>query len=141
MSDDLSAMVQSALDAGTTYRQLERSAIDPVTGKHASKDLFHGLVAGRVDRVPYDYHLRAIAAALGKPYDVVRDAAVAQFLSAQDEPDEPVDEFEATLRTVASVLPAAERAAVIADYRRRLAEERAAASPERLNAHRRRSSG
>lgn len=89
MADDLSALVRAAVDSGITYRQLEQRAVDPVTRKRASKDLFHQIALGSVDRMPYDYHLRAMAVALNVSYERVREAAIAQWL-----PIAPVDEHQ-----------------------------------------------
>ena len=77
-------MVQDAVDRGQTLEQLESNAVDPVTGKRASKSLFSRIKRGEVDRVPNDFHLRAIAAALGRPYELVRQAAIVQWLPAED---------------------------------------------------------
>lgn len=73
-------MINDAIDAGRTLDQLEKIAIDPASGKKASRALLSRLRRGEVDRIPYDYHLRAIAVALGKPYETVRRAAIAQWL-------------------------------------------------------------
>ena len=80
----LSDMIQEALDNGVTYRELEARAVDPQTGKTASRSVFFDTVSGKLDRMPYDYHLRAVATALQKPYDVVRRAAIAQWLGTDD---------------------------------------------------------
>lgn len=77
-------MVQDALDRGQTLEQLESKAVDPVTSTRASKSLFSRIKRNEVDRVPNDYHLRGIAVALGTPYEVVRRAAIAQWLPAED---------------------------------------------------------
>jgi len=76
-------MIQEALDRGTTYRQLEASAIDPVTHKTASRSIFFDTVNGKLDRMPYEHHLRAIAAGLGVPYERVRQAAIRQWVPAE----------------------------------------------------------
>ncbi len=99
-------MVQAALDAGQTYKQLEKRAIDPQTGQKASLALLNDIARGKLSRMPYDYHLRAIAAALQSPYDVVRRAAIAQWLPIEGEidpeasRDELIDEAR-RLRTLA----------------------------------------
>lgn len=79
-SPTLRDMIQEALDNGVTYRELEARATDPQTGKTASRSIFFDTVNGKLDRMPYEHHLRAVAAALRKPYDTVRRAAIAQWL-------------------------------------------------------------
>lgn len=83
-------MIQAVLDEGITYRQLETRALDEHTGKTASKDMFNNIVTGKVDRIPYDYHLRAIAAGLGVSYERVRRAAINQWLPAEEDPVDAV---------------------------------------------------
>ena len=77
-------MIQEALSSGLTYRALEDRSIDPVTGDPISRGTLNKIVLGRVDRMPYDYHLRAIAAGLRAPYESVRQAAITQWLPAED---------------------------------------------------------
>jgi transcriptional regulator with XRE-family HTH domain len=79
-------MVQDAFDRGLTLEQLEARAVDPKTGQRASRALISRLRRGEVDRMPYKHHVRAIAAAIGKPSMAVRDAAIAEWM--------PEDEFE-----------------------------------------------
>jgi len=78
-------MIQEALDNGVSYRDLESRAVDPETGETASRAVFHDTVSGKLKRMPFDYHLRAVAAALGVPYERVRQAAIAQWLPAEGE--------------------------------------------------------
>jgi hypothetical protein len=73
-------MLKAARDRGQTYEQLEAFAIDPETGERASRSLLNNIVLDKVDRMPYDYHLRAIAAALKVPYETVRRAAITQWI-------------------------------------------------------------
>lgn len=80
-------MVQDALDRGQTLEQLESKAVDPQTHKRTSKSFFSRIKRDEVDRVPTDYHLRGIAAALGAPYEAVRRAAIAQWLPGGDDSD------------------------------------------------------
>lgn len=77
-------MVNGARDRGLTYRQLAERAVDPETGQKASFALLNDLARNKVDRMPYDYHLRAIAAALGEPYERVRQAAIRQWVPPED---------------------------------------------------------
>lgn len=97
-------MIQEALDNGVTYRELEARAVDPQTGKTASRSVFFDTVSGKLDRMPYDYHLRAVATALRAPYETVRRAAIAQWLAADDD------------RTLAATPPAGFDAAEWASY-------------------------
>lgn len=77
-------MIQEAVDRGQTYEQLATSAIDERTGKRISRAQINNIAIGKTDRMPYDYHLRALAAALKKPYETVRQAAIRQFLPSED---------------------------------------------------------
>lgn len=98
-SPTLRDMVNEARDHGQTYKQLAARAIDPETGQRASLSLIHDLARDKVDRMPYDYHLRAIAVALSKPYEQVRRAAIAQWLPADDgSADAERDELVTQLR-------------------------------------------
>lgn len=99
MPDDLSALVRAALDTDASLRDLEKRAIDPLTGQRARKDLIRKLAANEVDRMPYDYHLRAVAAALNLPYKRIREAAVAQWLplTTTDKAERAEVEYRATL--------------------------------------------
>jgi cell division septum initiation protein DivIVA len=114
-------MVKDALDRGQTYTQLAERAIDPLTAQRASLALLNDIGRGKVGRMPYDYHLRAIAAALGKPYEVVRQAAIAQWLpeqaSDQAATPSPSALLEQAERLAAQVVETAKEA------RRQLAEE------------------
>lgn len=76
-------MVKDALDRGQTYTQLAERATDPQTGQKASIALLNDIGRDKVGRMPYDYHLRAIAVALRKPYKDVRQAAINQWLPAE----------------------------------------------------------
>lgn len=78
-------MIQEALDSGVTYRELEARAIDPATGRTASRSVFFDTIGGKLDRMPYEYHLRGVAAALRVPYESVRQAAITQWLPADAE--------------------------------------------------------
>ena len=78
-------MINDALTSGVTYRQLESRAVDPQSGKSASRAVFNDIVLGKIDRMPYEHHLRAIAAGLGVPYERVRQAAIRQWVPAEDE--------------------------------------------------------
>lgn len=75
-------MVKDALDRGQTYRQLAERAVDPQTGQTASLALINDIARGQVNRAPSVIHLRALAAALERPFEAVRQAAIRQWLPA-----------------------------------------------------------
>ncbi|HTJ68583.1 MAG TPA: hypothetical protein VL551_13695 [Actinospica sp.] len=79
-SPTLRDMIKSERDNGVTYRQLGSRAVDEVTGKRASASMFYDIDTGKLDRMPHEHHLRAIAVALHRPYEEVREAAIAQWL-------------------------------------------------------------
>lgn len=95
-SPTLRDMINAALADGTTYRELEARAIDKQTGKRASRSIFFDIATGKLDRMPYEHHLRAIAAALRTPYAAVRQAAITQYLpsDADTTPSEPMTDAE-----------------------------------------------
>lgn len=62
-------------------------AVDPETGQTASFSLFHDIERGRVNRAPSVEHLRAISVALGKPFEAVRQAAIAEYLPERIDTD------------------------------------------------------
>jgi hypothetical protein len=72
-------MIQEALDAGRTLRDLEARAVDE-RGNAAKKDTIRKIANGLIDRMPLESHLRGIAASLGIPYERVRQAAINQWL-------------------------------------------------------------
>ena len=76
-------MIQAALQRGQTYEQLAAAAVDERTGKRMSRAQINNIGIGRVDRMPYDYHLRALAVALRKPDGDVFVAAIRQWLRAE----------------------------------------------------------
>jgi len=98
-SPTLRDMIQEALDSGVSYRQLERRAVDPETGETASRAIFLDTISGKLDRMPREVHLRAVAAALGIPYKRVREAAIEQWLPAEGRPrDAAREELRATIQ-------------------------------------------
>ncbi len=83
-------MINDALAKGITYRQLEARAVDPETQRRASRSIFNDIATSKLDRMPHVDHLRAIAVALGVPYERVRQAAIRQWLPAdQTSAEEP----------------------------------------------------
>jgi hypothetical protein len=95
-SATLRDMIQDALDNGVSYRDLESRAVDPETGETASRAVFHDTVSGKLKRMPFDYHLRAVAAALSVPFEQVRQAAIAQWLPQEGARRRANDEKEQT---------------------------------------------
>lgn len=99
-------MIREAVDAGLTYEQLSKRAVDQETGRRASPALLNNIVNQRVDRMPYDYHLRAIAAGLGVPYERVRQGAIRQWvppemagaIGAEEIPEDRKAQLRAELR-------------------------------------------
>lgn len=87
-SPTLRDMINAEHDRGTPWRELGSRAVDPVTGQKASASIFRDIAVGDLDRMPRDYHLRAIATALGLPYERVRQAAIDQWVPAGDAEEE-----------------------------------------------------
>lgn len=117
-------MIQAALDGGLTLRQLEERAVDPRTAETVSKDTINKIALGRINRMPVESHLRAIAAALGTSYERVRQAAIAEWIPSDNDPTNEVRAEIAELRAEALRLTA--RAEDLA--------RRAARDPERESA-------
>lgn len=78
-------MIQEARDRGASLRDLQARAIDPQTRKTVGKDFIRDLGRGEVSRLPTPEQLRGVAAALGLPYERIREAAIAQWLPPSDE--------------------------------------------------------
>lgn len=76
----LSQLVQDALDAGTSLRRLGERAIDPETGETISWQYFQKLVKNPPASPPGPIQMRALAAALAKPYRRIQEAAAKQWL-------------------------------------------------------------
>jgi hypothetical protein len=76
----LSQLVQDVLDAGTSLRRLGERAIDPETGEAISWQYFQKLVKNPPASPPDPLQMRALAAALGKPYRRIQEAAAKQWL-------------------------------------------------------------
>lgn len=95
----LSDMIRQQLDKGVTYAELEERSVAPGTGRSRISDSqLNRLAKGTATRIPTEEQLRGIAAAVRRPYESVRQAAIAQWLPAED--DLAVDERE-NLRTEA----------------------------------------
>ncbi|MEU6552040.1 hypothetical protein ABZ915_17415 [Streptomyces sp. NPDC046915] len=76
----LSQLVQDALDAGTSLRRLGERAVDPETGEPISWQYFQKLVKNPPASPPDPRQMRALAAALNKPYRRIQEAAAKQWL-------------------------------------------------------------
>ncbi|MFE5368100.1 hypothetical protein [Streptomyces mirabilis] len=76
----LSQLVQDATDAGTSFRRLGERAVDPDTGEKISWQYFQKLVKNPPASPPNPIQMRALAAALGKPYRRIQEAAAKQWL-------------------------------------------------------------
>lgn len=76
----LSQLVQDALDAGTSLRRLGERAIDPESSERISWQYFQKLVKNPPASPPDPVQMRALAAALGKPYRRIQEAAAKQWL-------------------------------------------------------------
>lgn len=76
----LSQLVQDALDADTSLRRLGERAIDPDTGEAISWQYFQKLIKNPPASPPDPKQMRALAAALGKPYRRIQEAAAKQWL-------------------------------------------------------------
>lgn len=87
-SPTLRDMINAEHDRGTSWRELSSRAVDPVTKQTASPSIVRDIALGELDRMPRDYHLRAIAVALHVPYEKVRQAAIDQWVPAGDPEDE-----------------------------------------------------
>lgn len=96
-------MIQEALDNGATYRELEARAIDPVTGNTASRSVFFDTVNSKLDRMPYEHHLRAIAAGLRVPYERVRQAAIRQWVPPEDGTATSIDDEDDRARLIEEI--------------------------------------
>ena len=76
----LSQLVQDALDAGTSLRRLGERAIDPESGEPISWQYFQKLIKNPPASPPSPKQMRALAAALGKGYRHIQEAAAKQWL-------------------------------------------------------------
>jgi hypothetical protein len=115
-SPTLRDMINAELERGATYRELGSRAVDPVTDKRASASIFFDIANGKLDRMPRDYHLRAIAVGLRVPYEQVRQGAIAQWVPGNGGATNLTDDEREQLRAEALRLQAiAEEARARAD--------------------------
>lgn len=78
--DALSQLIQEALDGGESYQRLADRAVDPETGETVSKPYLQQIVKTPPANPPTPARMRAIAAALGKPYRRIQEATAKQWL-------------------------------------------------------------
>ncbi|MEU4154729.1 hypothetical protein [Streptomyces antimycoticus] len=76
----LSQLIQEALDKGDSYGKLAERAIDPDTGETVSKPYLQRVVKNPPANPPTVPMMRAIAAALRKPFRHVQEATARQWL-------------------------------------------------------------
>jgi hypothetical protein len=76
----LSQLVQGALDEGKSLRDLGKAAIDSKTGTKISWQYFQKLVKNPPASAPSPTQIGAIAAALGKSEQRIKEAAAEQWL-------------------------------------------------------------
>lgn len=76
----LSQLIQEALDQGNSYQRLADRALDPETGETVSKPYLQRVVKNPPANPPTVPMMRAIAAALGKPFPRIQEAVAKQWL-------------------------------------------------------------
>jgi hypothetical protein len=76
----LSQLIQEALDKGDSYGKLAERAFDPETGETVSKPYLQRVVKNPPANPPTVPMMRAIAAALRKPFRHVQEATAKQWL-------------------------------------------------------------
>ena len=76
----LSQLIQEALDEGNSYQRLADRAIDPETGETVSKPYLQRVVKNPPANPPTPQMMRAIAAALDKPFRRIQEATAQQWL-------------------------------------------------------------
>lgn len=94
----LSDMIKKEHERGVRYDELAERTADPTGKPRISKSQLNKIANGEKTPLPNETQLRGIAAALQLPYDLVRRAAINQWLPADDSavgvPDLPEDERE-----------------------------------------------
>lgn len=76
----LSQLIQDAIDHGESYGKLADRAVDPETGETVSKPYLHRIATNPPANPPTVPMMRAIAAALRKPFKRVQEATARQWL-------------------------------------------------------------
>lgn len=79
--EDLVRFVQDSMrEQGLSLRRMSVRAIDPETGHRLGFQWLGKLTAGGLSKAPDPWQLRALAAALGVPDDVIKGLAALQWL-------------------------------------------------------------
>ena len=76
----LSQLIQEALDKGDSYQRLADRAIDSESGETVSKPYLQRVVKNPPVNPPTVKMMKAIAAALGKPFERIQEATAKQWL-------------------------------------------------------------
>jgi hypothetical protein len=76
----LSQLIQEALDKGDSYQRIADRAVDPDSGETVSKPYLQRVVKNPPANPPTVPMMKAIAAALGKPFERVQAATAKQWL-------------------------------------------------------------
>ncbi|TDC79741.1 hypothetical protein [Actinomadura sp. 7K507] len=76
----LSQFVHERNEQGLSYRRMAVRAIDPVTEQHLGFQWISKLAAGQVAKAPEPWQMRALAAAMDVPEDMVKTLAARQWL-------------------------------------------------------------
>jgi hypothetical protein len=76
----LSQLIQEALDKGDSYQRIADRALDPETETTVSKPYLQKIVKNPPANPPTPAMMRAIAAALGKPFRRIQEATAQQWL-------------------------------------------------------------
>jgi hypothetical protein len=76
----LSHLIQEALDKGDSYQRLADRAIDPDSGQTVSKPYLQRVVKNPPANPPTVPMMKAIAKALGKPFERIQEATAKQWL-------------------------------------------------------------
>lgn len=77
----LSAMVQSAMEAGASTRSLAAQTVDPATGREVlNKDFWSKMARDQLPKAPTATELRYMARALRQPFRIVQEATARQYL-------------------------------------------------------------
>ncbi|MFI6854554.1 hypothetical protein [Streptomyces sp. NPDC050416] len=76
----LSQLIQEALDKGESYGRLAAKAVDSETGETVSKPYLQRVVKNPPTNPPTVPMMKAIAAALGKPFERIQEATAKQWL-------------------------------------------------------------
>jgi len=79
--DDLARFVLDTMhEQALSYRRLAARAVDPQTGHRLGYQWLANLGAGGLSKAPDAWQLRALAAALGVPAEVIKGLAARQWL-------------------------------------------------------------